>query len=169
MGEYYKLKLNCARTRINSDMSEDNGFLNIGITKYVPKKGGKSIDKDYHFGPDYIIAKKVGTHFEELFFGIQINYNPDGIQDGLNSFNIEKYDIKQLEEELKNGITCFEYSEAKRREVNNFMNSIQRSSVTMKNYRDELKFIEAKEVLHILIRKRIQEEFEKMNSRVRRR
>ena len=158
MGEYYKLKLNCARTIVNSDMSEENGFLNIGIKKRGARKGCRASEEDYVFVPEYIIARKVGTHFEELFFGIKIEYDPYGVHEGIESLNTEGYSMRDLQEELAKGITCFEYEKVKNKEAKEFIKSIQFSVVTMKNYRDELKFIGGKESVNIMMRKKEEKE-----------
>lgn len=160
MGEYYKVKLNCARTRVNNDMSEENGFLNIGLAKLGTRRGAASTEEDYVFGLDYLIAKKVGNHFEELFFGLQINYDPYGVHEGIESLNFNAYSMHDLREELKKGITCFEYVKVKDKEARDFMKNIQSSGVTMKNYRDELKLIGGKESVNIMLKKKAERQQE---------
>ena len=147
MSKYYRLKLNCARTKGNKCLEDE---YNCGYISYLPvvriEKSlfGKDNKLIQYNGFGYVIAEKKDNYFEDLVFGRRIDYNPLGIR------NIEDLDFvstDRLLNELNKGLTCFDFEEISVIEVANFIKQIQNNDIMIRRYKNELDYVSNKHLI----------------------
>lgn len=154
MEKYYKLKLNCARTKKNSCMDDiiNCGYIScFPVVKTEESLLGKDIKMIEYSGLGYVIAEKKDNYFEEIIFGNKIYYNPQGIRD---TENLKFVSNKRLINELDSDITCFAYDVASTFEIASFINQIQNNRIMLKRYKDELDYVLNKDLIKEELEKR---------------
>lgn len=151
--KYYQLKLNCARTKFGWYDPDEYGFLKVYPGSSCYEDIGFFLKKlVIYYQYMHIIAEFVDDHFEDIILGFKINYDPNGVMAVSKQYAVDNplsgCSDNLLKDELKKGITCFEYNEISDIEVGKFLHEFQKNEKNnLLQYKKEFDFVIQKQAI----------------------